>query len=162
LNSSKRQEHASLSKAQQSFLNEIEVIEYSRNASVSSLLSRKVEIQVASLDLEAKQSQLAKFSKREVAIREHIDNLKGLTAGKERDMKKMESFASITARQLVEADKDVAKLKLVIFKESQALNALCQEEKNLTAEIRSTQVRVFMSPVPIFGLLPSIDLVALH
>jgi uroporphyrinogen-III decarboxylase len=68
--------------------------------------------------------------------------LKELTAGKERDMKKMESFKSITARQLVEADKDVEKLKHAIFKESQALHALLQEEKNLTAEIRSTQVRV--------------------
>ncbi len=101
-----------------------------------------MEFQVASLDLEAKKSQLAKCSKRELAIREHIDNLKELTAGKERDMKKMESFKSITARQLVEADKDVEKLKHAIFKESQALHALLQEEKNLTAEIRSTQVRV--------------------
>lgn len=151
MNCSKRQEHASVSKAQQSFANELELMECNRNASVSSLLSRKVELQVASFDLEGKQLQLVKCIKRGQAIREHLDDLKGLTAGKERDMKKMESFASSTARQLVEAEKEVEKLKHFIFKESQALNEMGQEEKNLTAEIRSTLVRAFLSTLPFLG-----------
>ncbi len=133
-----------MSAAQQSFLDELELIEYNSKACMSSLLTRKMEFQVSSLDLDEKKAQLAHCNKRCRAIGEHLEDLKKMTAGKEGDMKKMESFASDTARQLVEAEKNIEKLKHFIFKESQILNELRQEEKNFTAEIGSTQVGLLM------------------
>lgn len=142
MNQSKRHEHASKSVVHQSFSDELEVIEHKSKACISSLLTKKRELQVASYDLDEKKSQLNHNYKRCEAIKQYLKDVKKITAGKEIDAKMMETFASENSRQLAESEKHVEKLKHLIFKESQLLNELRNEEKSIMAEIQSAQSMV--------------------
>lgn len=139
--------------AQQSFKDELESLQYENEATVSSLLKRRTECQVASNSYYEMTSQLDHYQQRCQDIKRHLEDVKKITVAKETDAKDVEKFVSDHTKELIEAEKYLEKFKHQIFRESQLVIELRHGETNLMAEIRSAYVSILSRPNGFFALL---------
>ena len=135
----KRGDEITLKETQQSYKDELEVVKNELASSAASLLRKRGENVVAESDLQDRKEYLEVQREKYQAMKKRVDTEVGKTAKKEITAKEAEVAVSVREKDVRVADKTITVLKEKMFRASQALFAMRQEEANLISEISGSQ-----------------------
>lgn len=139
----KRQERIDHQQNLQSLQDEFDVLKLESAAATSSLEKSKAKVDIAVQEVSDKTKQLETFQKRFDSIKADLDAEKNLTLSKEKRSEYIEAQRHVKEKELKQLEGAVHTLRERMIKDSDNLARLRENESDLIAEIKSTQVSIF-------------------
>ncbi|KAK1743604.1 hypothetical protein QTG54_005201 [Skeletonema marinoi] len=138
----KRQELSSLQAKERSLSDEINSLK-SENTILAATVESKREKEKRALDgLEQAQVHVEVLSNQLEQVRNDLSSEKDGATSKERVVEEIEVLLATRERELGQAEKKMISLKQKVYKDSQKLSDLRQQEADLIAEVKGTQANI--------------------
>ena len=134
-----REEAGGQGQKTQDFKDEVDVLKNELAKAASDLAMKRSGTTVLENALEEKEEQLELMRKHKVVVQQRLQDEKEGTVTVEQQAKRAETVLEEKLRGVKTVEKDLAALKEQMFKQSQILFQLRQEEANLIAEISGAQ-----------------------
>jgi chromosome segregation ATPase len=135
----KRGTEMELKDTQQNYKDELEVVKNELASSAASLLKKRQENVVAESELQERKVYLETQREKYQAMKKKVDAEVSKTDQGERSAKDAEVAVADREKEVVAAEKVITTLKEKMFRSSQQLFAMRQEEANLISEISGSQ-----------------------
>ena len=138
----KRQELSTLQSKQRSLADEINSLKSENAMLTNNIESRQTEKKRALDGLEQAQDNAQVVTSQLAKIKQDLANEKDGAISNEREVEEIETLLTAREKELQQAEKQMIGLKQKMYKDSQKLAALQQQEASLIVEVKGTQANI--------------------